>query len=138
MRHRRIAYRHHIGRYVARDAGVVCDEGMSADLAVLVHRDVAAQDGPVPELHVPGDHGEIDHDHVIADHAVMRHVRVGHEQIIAAYTGDALVENGATTDGAVLADHVAIPDPEPRRLAQVLLVLWRLADRGELKDLVVL
>ena len=45
--------------------------------------------------------------------------------------------DGAAVDGGELAEHVAVADLEARRLALVLLVLRRVADRGELEDLVV-
>ena len=74
---------------------------------------------------------------LIAERAVVRDVRVGHEQIVIADARHALIADGAAVDGAELADHVAIADLQARRLAGVFLVLRRLADRGELEDLVV-
>ena len=54
---------------------------------------------------------------LIADHAVVRDVRVGHEQVVVADARDALVVRRAAIDGAALAEHVAVADLEPRRLA---------------------
>ena len=131
----RLAHRHHVGRHVARDRRVVGDEGMRADLAELVHAGEAAHDHPVAELHVPAERGVVGHHDVVAELAVVRHVRVGHEQVVVADARDALVVRRAAVDGAELAEHVAVADLEPRRLAPVLLVLRRIADRGELEDL---
>ena len=48
---------------------------------------------------------------------------------------DAAAALGAAMDGDELAEDVALADHEPRRLATVLQVLRRQADRRERKDL---
>ena len=53
MRHGGRADRHDVRRHVARDRGVVADEGVRADLGELVRAGIAAHDHPVAELHVP-------------------------------------------------------------------------------------
>ena len=50
--------------------------------------------------------------------------------------GDAAAAGGAAVDGDELAEHVAVADHQPRRLAAELQVLRHQADRGEREDLV--
>ncbi len=81
--------------------------------------------------------GAIGKHDIVADVAIVSDVRVRHEQVVAAYASDAVVMGGSAIDRAVLAKHIAVTDFQPRRLALVLLVLGRIADRGELEDPVV-
>ena len=69
--------------------------------------------------------------------AVVRHVRIGHQQIVAADPGHAVSGHGAAVHGDRFAEYVAIADFQAGGLAFVLLVLRRIADRGELINLVV-
>ena len=136
MRLRRLADRHDVGRHVARHGGIVGDERVRADLAELVHRGQPAHDHVIADLDVAAERRDVRHHAVITDHAVVRHVRVRHEQVVAADARHALVVRRAAVDGRELAEHVAVADLEPRRLALVLLVLRRIADRAELEDAV--
>src|SRR5215469_1364085 len=137
MRDRRVAGHHHVGRHVAREDGAAADEGMRADLDELVHGGEPADDHPVADLDVTAEGSAVGEHGVIADLAVMRHVRVGHEEIVAADAGHPLVMGGAAIGSGELAEHVAVADLEPRRLAPVFLVLWRLPEGSELQDVIV-
>ena len=110
---------------------------MGADLAELVDARVAGQDHPVADLDVAGEDRVVRHHALVADHAVVGHVGIGHEQVVVADAGDAMAADGAAVDGAELAEHVPVADLQARRLALVLLVLRRVADRGELEHLAV-
>jgi hypothetical protein len=76
-------------------------------------------------------------DGVVADGAVVRDVGVGHQQVVVADAGHAAAARRAAMDGHELADHVAVADHHPRRLAAELQVLRHQADRGHREDFVV-
>ena len=128
--------RHDVRRDIAGDGGVVADEGMRADLAELVHARETREDHVVPDLDMPRQRREIGEHAVITDHAVVRHMRRGHEEVVVTDLRHTLVVGGAAVDGDVLAEHVAVADLQPRRLASVFFVLRRIADRGELEHAV--
>src|SRR3546814_3838305 len=75
-------------RSILLDAGHATDHGMRADLAELVHRCQAANEGKVADLDMAGERGVVGHDHVVAEQAVMRHMGAGHEQATIADPGD--------------------------------------------------
>ena len=106
---------------------------MRADLAELVDTGVARHDHPVAELHVSRERGAVRQDALAADDAVVGDVRVRHEQAVVADRGHATPADRAAVDGAEFAEHVAVADLEPGRLAGVLAVLRGVADRGELE-----
>ena len=133
----RLPDRHHVRRHVARHGRVVGDERVRADLAELVDGGEPAHDHPVAEVHVAAERRVVGEDALVADDAVVRDVRVGHEEVVVADARDALVLLGAAIERHEFADHVAVADLEPGRLAAVLLVLRRVADGGELEDAVV-
>src|SRR5439155_12425623 len=71
-----------------------------------------------------------------ADLAVVREVHVSHDPVLVAHARYADVLRRAAVDRDVLADGVVVADLDRGRLAAVLLVLGRRADRGEVEDLV--
>ena len=137
MRLGRLPDRHHVGRHVARHCGVVGDEGVRADFAKLMHRRQTAHDHVITDFDMSGERRDVRHHHVIADPTIVGDVRVRHEQIIVPDTRDTLVVRRAAIDGDVLTKDVSIADLESRRLTGVFFVLRCIADRGELKYLII-
>src|SRR6185369_9243090 len=123
-------------RHVARHRGVVGNEGMRADHAELVHAGEAAHVHPVAHFDVPAERCVVREHAMRADHAVVPDMRAGHEQIVVGDARDQLVLGRAAVDRAVFAERVAVADLQARRLASILQVLRRRADRGELEDAV--
>src|SRR5215469_10211270 len=134
VRRTRITRYHHVGRHVARHNRPARQERVRANLAILVHGRQAAENDPVADLDVSAERGTVGKYRVASHGAVVRDVRVGHEEIVIADASDALVVSGAAVDRAALAKHVAVADLEPGRLAAILLVLRRIAQRGELMN----
>jgi hypothetical protein len=89
---------------------------------------------PVADADMAGDLRQVGEDGVVADLAVVREVHVGHDPVVVADARDARILHRAAVDGAELAEGVAVPDLDPGRLALVLLVLRRRADRDEVPD----
>src|SRR6185312_7909157 len=133
---RRIAGHHHVRRYVARDDGATRNECMRADFAELVDRRHSTDGDPITDLNVAAERCAVGEHEVAADHAVVGDVRIRHEEIVVADRRDALVVRRAAVDRARLTEDVAVTDLEARWLALVLLVLRRIAERGELMDAV--
>src|SRR5690606_11361182 len=129
--------RHDVRRYVARDRRVVRDERVRTDLAELMNPGEAAHVHPIADLDVPAERRVIREHAMRADHAVVTDVGAGHEKIVVRDTRDELILRRAAVDRAVLAKRVALADLEPSRLALVLQVLRRGADRCELKDMII-
>ena len=102
-----------------------------------MHGRKAAEDRVIAHVNVAGDRCVVREDRVVADDAVVRDVAVRHDPVVVADRRDALILHRAAIQRAALADRVAIADDEPRALALVLLVLRIVADRRELKDVVV-
>ena len=94
-----------------------------ADATELVHAGQATDDGPVVDLHMAGQRGVVGKDGVAADLHVMGEVHVGHDPVVVAHPGHACILHRAPVEGAKLADGVAVPDFQARRLAAVLHVL---------------
>ncbi len=132
-----IARNHHVRRHIARDDRTPTNECVGADLHELMHGGETAKRHPVADLYVTAERGTVREHGVVANDAIVRHVRIRHEQVVVADAGHALIVRRAAIDGAVLAKDVPVADLEPRRLPLVLLVLGRIADRGELKEVVV-
>src|SRR5690242_1821140 len=110
---------------------------MRAELAVLVHADVAGNDQPIADFHVPGQCRIVGEHHAVADLAVVRDVHVGQQPVVVTDAGDTATLAGAAVDRDELADQVAIADHQFGALAGKLLVLRGTTDRGELADPVV-
>ena len=117
MRLRGPADGHHEWRHVARDGGVVGDEGMRADLAELMHAGEAAHVHPVAHLDVSAERRVVREHAVRADDAVVPDVRAGHEQVVVGDARHQLGLGRAAVDRAVLAERVAVADLQARRLA---------------------
>jgi len=100
-------------------------------------RDPQAVDRSFADLDVPAERRVIREHAMRADHAVVTDVGAGHEKIVVRDTRDELILRRAAVDRAVLAKRVALADLEPSRLALVLQVLRRGADRCELKDMII-
>jgi len=64
----------------------------------------------------------------------MRDVRIGHEKIVAADAGHALIVGSAAIHCAELAKHVVIPNLKTRALTAVLFVLRVAANGSKLED----
>ena len=107
---------------------------MGADPAELVHDGERAEGGAVFHLHVAGERRSVGHDVVAAHLAVMGDVHVGHDPVPVAYAGHHPAALRPAVERAVLADDVAVPDLQARRLAAVLLVLRCAAQGGERMD----
>ena len=75
-------------------------------------------------------------DGLAADLAVVREVHVGHHPILVAQARGPGILRRAAVDGDVFADRIVVANLDPGRLARVLLVLRRRADRGEMPDAV--
>ena len=86
---------------------------------------------------MPGQGGAVGENGIVAHHAVVGDMHIGHDPVVITDVGNALVLHRATTDGAVLADHIAIADLQASILALEFLVLGITADGGEGIDLVV-
>jgi hypothetical protein len=85
---------------------------------------------------MPCERGVVSHHAAAAHAAVVRHVGVGHEQVVAADFGDAAALRRAAIHGGEFTEHIAIADFEARGFAGVFEILRRIADGGELEDLV--
>ncbi len=79
---------------------------------------------------MPPQIGGVGKDGVRADHAVMGNVHVGHDPVVVADAGEALVLSRAAVDRDALTKGVAIADLKSGRFAPIFLVLGRAAQRG--------
>src|SRR6185437_10938543 len=126
-----IARHHDIRRHIAGDDRAARQEGVRADLAMLMHRRKTAENDPVADLDMTGE-GDAIGEHRVASHdAVVRDVRVSHEEIVVADMGDGPVVDRAAVHRAAFAKDVAVTDLEAGRLAAIFLVLRRIAERSE-------
>ena len=78
-----------------------------------------------------------DHD-VAAQLAIVRHVAAGHQEIVAADRGDAVLFLGAAIDRHSFANHVMIADDHLRVAAAVTQVLGLAADHHARVQVIVL
>ena len=69
------------------------------------------------------------------DVAVVRDVHVCHEQIVISDRRLAAATSRTSVDRDELAEDIAAPDPQRRRLTLVFQILWRQPDRGHREDL---
>ena len=97
----------------------------------------STQDREIADLDVPAQGGHIGQDDLIADAAIVRHVRIGHQEIVVADARHAVAVHGAAVHRDAFTNDIAVADLEPGWLPLVLFVLGRVAQRGELEDLVV-
>ncbi len=61
---------------------------------------------------------------------------IGHQQVVATDSGNTTTTRGTAINGDALANGVAITNLQTGRFTVVFEVLWRLAYRGKLVDLV--
>src|SRR6185503_8756621 len=127
---------HHVRGDILRQGGPHAGKGVRADADVLVHEGVAAEDRPVADRHVAGELGDVVEDRLATHLAIVRQVHVSHDPVLVPQARDADILRRAAVDGDGLADGIAVADLDPGRLAGVLLVLRRRADRGEVPDVV--
>src|SRR5258708_184030 len=85
---------------------------------------------------MPAECGAIGHHDLVAETAVMSHVRIRHQQIVVADVRHSPIVGGAAIHRDGFAKHVAVADFEKRGLALLFLVLRRVAQGSELKNLV--
>jgi len=88
-------------------------------------------------MHMPGNRGIVRKNRMAADHAVVRDVAIGHDPVVIADAGNALILGRAAVNRDALADCVAIADRQFGFFAGVFLVLRIVTDRCELKNMVV-
>ncbi len=134
----RVAIDHHERWHVLRNMAGKTGHDVRAHLGELVDAGQAADDGVVAHLHMAGQSGVVGQDGLVAHLAIVRNVDVGHHPVVVTDARDALVLRGAGVEGAKLADGVAVADHQARWFASVFFVLWRAAERGKLKNAVVL
>ncbi len=127
----------HEGRDVLRDRPEPAEHRQAADPDPLLDRAVAGEDAAVVQLDVAGDEGPVDERAVVADRGVVPQVAADHEHVPVADPGLAAAGDGPPVDGDVLAEDVAVADPERGRLAPIPLVLGALAEHGAVADEVV-
>ena len=80
--------------------------------------------------------GGVGENAMVADDAVVRDVDVVHHQHVVADARHHPAALGAAMNGGELANPIIVADLQARRLAVILEILRRGADRGELEDLV--
>ena len=114
------------------------DEGVAPDPEELADGRVAAEDHVVLDDAVAREGHSVREDGAVPDDAVVCNVRVRHEEVVVADDGRLVPRDGSAMDRAELTEDVPVADHERRRLALVLEVLRRPAERGQLEDPVVL
>ena len=117
----------HEGRHILADVALEAGDHVGADLAELVHPGEPAHDGPVAHLHVASQGGVVGQYGLVAQLHIVRQMHIGHDPVVVAHAGHALVLRGAAVEGAELADGVAVADVQLGGLTGVLLVLRRCA-----------
>jgi hypothetical protein len=111
---------------------------MRTNATELVRGCKPAEDRPIAYMHVPGNRCIVREDRIVTDLTVMGYMGVGHDPVVIANTRNALVLHGSTVDRARLANRIAIPDHQLRRLTSILLVLRVVTNRRELKNVIIL
>src|SRR5262245_15382692 len=72
-------------RRVLNNDRISANEGFVTDPTKLVHSGVCSDTGAIRDLDVARKRRRISHDDVVAKLTVMRHMRLGHQQVVAAY-----------------------------------------------------
>jgi hypothetical protein len=101
-----------------------------ADVAELMGRGQAGNNGVVAHLAVTAECCVVGKDAVVSDLAIVGDMCVAEEQIVVADTGGDFFR-GAAVDGGVFAEGVIVSDDEGGRLTDVFDVLGDLAYGGE-------
>jgi hypothetical protein len=101
---------------------------MGTDMAKLMYGGKTTQDSVITHMYVSGQGRIVGQDHMIADHAVVRHMSIGHEQIMTADTGQALILHCPAVNRHTFTKNIVITHFKSRRFAGVLLVLAFLAN----------
>ena len=78
----------------------------------------------------------VGHDDVVTNRAVVSDVGVSHDEVVAAYAGEASAFDGAAVDGDELANDIVVADFETRGLALIADILWRQTYGGKRKELI--
>src|SRR5713101_2835293 len=133
---RGVPRRHDIRRQVLQQHRRDPGDRMRADRDELMRPGESAENGVIPDANMAGKRRDVGEDRMVADLAVMGDVDVSHDPVVASDPCDARVLRGAAIEAAVLADRVALADLERGRLAAVLFVLGRAAERAEPEDAV--
>ena len=105
-------------------------------LAELVHQGEAAEDSPVTNLDMTGQGAIIDQHRIIADHTIVTDMNIGHQQIVITDGGLGPVLDRTPVDGDIFANSIVIADDEASGLITIFQIWRRLADTGELVDVV--
>lgn len=101
---------------IAIDAHVAGNHGEAPDSGILMNDHAAGDKRLILNLYMSGDQGATRDDRVVPDFAVMGNMARGHDVVVIAELGDAF-RLGAARDGVMLADFVAIADPQITPLA---------------------
>jgi len=130
-----VAVGDHEGGDVLDDFAAAADDGVGTDAAELVDAGEAGDDDVVCDGDVAAEGGAVGEDAVVADDGVVGDVGVGKEVVVVADDGG--FGSGATVDGDVFAEGVAVANEDAGWFAGVFEILRALADGGERVELVV-
>jgi len=130
-----VAIDDHIGRDVLDDFRAAAGDGVAADVAELVHRGEAGDDGVVLDDDMAAESAVVGEDDVVPDLAVVGDMRVAEEEVVIADDGRR-VGVGAAVDGGVFPEDVAVAHEEAGWLALILQVLGLSPNGGEWEELV--
>ena len=133
-----VAFDNHVRRDILGNAGQPADEGTRADRRKVMHPRAAADTYAVLDPNVAGKHHLIGDGNVIRDLTVMGNMRCDHDEIFAANPRHTVSVAGASVDGDMLADKVAVANDTVDRLASEFPILGVCAQHGKRVDLVVL
>ena len=83
---------------------------MRAQMAELVYKCAAANNGIVIDLDFAGKLCGVGDDDIVADNAIVRHVRICHDETVVAYysfifRGSTAVDGNTFADGCIIADN---------------------------------
>src|SRR5690554_4852060 len=131
---RTVAARHHVGRNILQHHRTGAAHDMGTDMAELMYCRKTAQNGMITHMHMPGQRRIVGQDHMVTDDTVMCHVRIGHQQIVTADSGNAGILYRTAMDGDTLTDDVVVTDLQKGWLALELFVLTVFTHSGELKN----
>ena len=102
---------------------------MGSHVAELVGAGKTGKNHPVPDGHMPGQRRIVREDTVIANSAIMGDVNIGHDPVVVADRGYALILRRPTADRTELPNRVAIADLQAGGLTLVLLILRIITNR---------
>ena len=124
-------------RYILVDLRAALYHHVAADMAELMNKRTATDDGEIVHLHLAGELGTVRHDDMVMQDAVMRHVAVSHDEVIIADDGLALAECTAV-NGNELTQDVIVADEGPGLFAVELQILRDSSDDSGGEDMAVL